>query len=265
MLDPSEKSNVPTDRQVRVSKTCRGGWRGSKVDSFADPVRVTLMMLPSCVSNGAPGGEKTPAARAAPPPTKTEPANRPIPRRHCQRRRQQGARSTLRDQGLAQCRGESRVHLPGGHREHLLRYVVSFSGLRGFQCRSRSKLGHDESASRAAPSEMPRAVAAWAGEYCSNTVSVMRAASDFASELSACRNCSAATTSSMCSRATSTAPRAIGQSARPRVDQRSIASQATGMITRKVGRGDQEPRQHGSVDDSYRLPSTPEARGMRRP
>ncbi len=46
--------------------------------------------------------------------------------------------------------------------------------------------------------------------------------------------------------------------ARQRVDQRSIASQAAGMITRKVGRRDQEPRQHGSVDDSYRLPSTPE-------
>jgi len=46
--------------------------------------------------------------------------------------------------------------------------------------------------------------------------------------------------------------------ARERVDQRSIVSQAAGMITRKVGRGDQKPRQHGSIDDSYRLPPTPE-------
>src|ERR1035438_103099 len=92
MLDPSGKSNVPTDRQVRVSEIFVAVAGAGPRSIVADPVRVTVMMLPSWVSNGAPGREKTPAARAAAPPTKTEPANRPIPRRHRPRRGRRGGR-----------------------------------------------------------------------------------------------------------------------------------------------------------------------------
>ena len=163
MLDPSGKSKVPTDKQVRVSETFVAVAGAGPISTVADPVRVTTMILPSCVSNGAPGGEKTPAASATPPPTKTEPAHTPIPRRHRQRRRRRGVRSTfaIRASRSAEAKTGSISRVVIGASPSSRRLALRPARLpvpRPFE------LGHDESRVRAAPSEMPRAVAAWAGE-----------------------------------------------------------------------------------------------------
>jgi hypothetical protein len=65
MLAPSGKSNVPGVRQVRVSETSVAVPGAGPRSIVAGPVRVAAVVLPSCVSDGAPGRGRTPAARAA--------------------------------------------------------------------------------------------------------------------------------------------------------------------------------------------------------